>query len=399
MALPRLGLLGRRRHPAQAYSMAKRPGFGLWLKHTWLDILTMAILGAIGLLVYMLRPVPNRSFAVAYPNGEVVYPQFAYPLRKEVVPIWLAAVLAGVIPIFFFALMQIRVRSFWDFNNAVLGLLYSLITAAVFQVFIKWLIGGLRPHFLDVCQPDPALLQPGNGFRSLYYTREICTGDEKQINDALESFPSGHTTAAFAGFVFLYLYLNAKLKVFSNYHPSLWKLALIYAPILGAVLIGGALTIDKFHNWYDILAGAIIGTIFAFSAYRMTYAAIWDWRYNHIPLSRVAPYDYGVPSVGSAELPTYAVATRKANWGTPDAALGSKEAVNGLGSHSTSAAGVPPVARHGSTVAPPAAPHGSSVAGREAAAPSHPPIGSTGGAFMEPRRPVGAPARDAGNIV
>lgn len=44
--------------------------------------------------------------------------------------------------------MQIRIRSFWDINNAILGLLYSLITAAVFQVFLKWLIGGLRPHFL-----------------------------------------------------------------------------------------------------------------------------------------------------------------------------------------------------------------------------------------------------------
>jgi len=49
------------------------------------------------------------------------------------------------------ACMQLRIRSFWDFNNAVMGLLYSLINAAVFQVFLKWLIGGLRPHFLAVC--------------------------------------------------------------------------------------------------------------------------------------------------------------------------------------------------------------------------------------------------------
>lgn len=54
----------------------------------------------------------------------------------------------------------------------------------------------------------------------IMYDRKICTGDEKEINDSLESFPSGHTTAAFAGFIFLYLYLNAKLKVFANYHPA-----------------------------------------------------------------------------------------------------------------------------------------------------------------------------------
>lgn len=91
------------------------------------------------------------------------------------------------------------------------------------------------------------------------YDRTICTGDPDEIDDSLESFPSGHSTAAFAGFVFLYLYLNAKLKVWSNYHPAMWKLIAIYAPILGATLIAGALTIDEYHNWYDRLAGAIIG--------------------------------------------------------------------------------------------------------------------------------------------
>lgn len=149
--------------------------------------------------------------------------------------------------------MQIRVRSFWDVNNATIGLLYGLISAAVFQVFLKWLIGGLRPHFLAVCQPDITRIAnqyDAKGYKELYFTRDICTGDTDLIDDSLESFPSGHTTAAFAGFVYLYLYLNAKLKVFSNYQPAMWKLVAIYAPILGAVLIGGALTIDEFHNWY-----------------------------------------------------------------------------------------------------------------------------------------------------
>ncbi|KAF9278206.1 hypothetical protein BGZ88_000725 [Linnemannia elongata] len=304
------------------YSTQTRPKFGQWLKGTWLDILTMIIMGAIGLGVYAARPAPNRSFAVTFSDGEIVYPEFAYPLRKEIVPIWLAAFLAAVIPILGILIMQVRVRSFWDVNNAIMGLLYSLISAAVFQVFVKWLIGGLRPHFLDVCKPDTSLASDAGynrkGFQQLYFTREICTGDTKQINDSLESFPSGHSTAAFAGFVFLYLYLNAKLKVFSNYHPAMWKLIVIYAPVLGAVLIGGALTIDKFHNWYDVVAGAAIGTVMAFSAYRMTYAAIWDWRYNHIPLNRNAPFPYlqqGGESVGG-------VFTRKAGWGNAAGGLG-----------------------------------------------------------------------------
>jgi diacylglycerol diphosphate phosphatase/phosphatidate phosphatase len=269
-----------------------RPTFGQWIKATALDIITMAIMGAIGLGVYMAKPAPSRSFPVSFSDGEVVYPQFAYPLRNEIVPIWAAALLAFFVPFLVFLIVQIRARSFWDVNNATIGLLYSLISAAVFQVFIKWLIGGLRPHFLAVCKPViPANFIPhgnaANGFRSIMFDKSICTGDEKQINDSLESMPSGHTTAAFAGFVYLYLYLNAKLKVFSNYHPAMWKLIAIYAPILGACLIGGALTIDEFHNWYDIFAGAVIGTVMAFSAYRMTYAAVWDFRCK---LSRIPPF-------------------------------------------------------------------------------------------------------------
>lgn len=282
-----MGLFNRRQHDDAAdhstprhhggnqayYSMATRPSFGQWLRYTWLDIVTMACMGAIGLgvssssrlhinsllllltiyQVYEAHPAPTRSFPVTFSDGEVVYPQFAYPYRKEIVPIWAAAMLGSLVPIFVILVMQIRIRSFWDANNAIIGLLYSLITAAVFQVFLKWLIGGLRPHFLTVCQPDTSLIKnqyDATGYNQLYFTRDICTGDPNTIDDSLESFPSGHTTAAFAGFVFLYLYLNAKLKVFSNYHPAMWKLIVIYAPILGAVLIGGALTIDEFHNWY-----------------------------------------------------------------------------------------------------------------------------------------------------
>jgi membrane-associated phospholipid phosphatase len=290
------------------------------LKFTWVDILTMIAMGAVGLGVYEAKPAPSRSFPVTFTDGEIVYPEFAYPLRHEIVPIWLAALLASIIPIFIILCMQVRIRSFWDCNNAILGLLYSLIGAAVFQVFVKWLIGGLRPHFLSVCDPDPAKVatQGGQGFRGIMFQRDICRGDINQIDDSLESMPSGHSTAAWAGFLYLYFYLNAKLKIFSNHHPAFWKLIALYAPILGATLITGALTIDEFHNWYDCLAGAIIGSVFAISAYRMVYASVWDFRFNHIPLTRHTPFTYGAGAAGAGGFES-TVFTRKAGWGYEEA--------------------------------------------------------------------------------
>ena len=72
----------------------------------------MVIMGAIGLGVYEAHPAPSRSFPVTFADGEVVYPEFAYPLRHEIIPIWLAALLGSLVPIFIILCMQIRIRGF-----------------------------------------------------------------------------------------------------------------------------------------------------------------------------------------------------------------------------------------------------------------------------------------------
>jgi diacylglycerol diphosphate phosphatase/phosphatidate phosphatase len=88
------GMFGRKEpkmttHGAPSHNT--RPTFGQWIKATWLDIITMAIMGAIGLGVYMADPAPSRSFPVIFQDGEIVYPEFAYPLRNGNVLAWLSA--------------------------------------------------------------------------------------------------------------------------------------------------------------------------------------------------------------------------------------------------------------------------------------------------------------------
>ncbi|GAA5831664.1 hypothetical protein JCM5353_000997 [Sporobolomyces roseus] len=266
----------------------QRPTVGEWFKTYYVDLLTMAAIGAVSLGVYEADPAPTRSFPITFSDGEIVYPQFAYPLRKNIIPIWAAALIAFFVPFVSFGLVQIRVRNFEDFNTATFGVLFSLINAACFQVFIKWLIGGLRPHFLAVCKPVITDVV-GNGFLNIMYDRSVCTGDKNEINDSLESMPSGHSTAAWAGLLFLSLYLNGKLKVFADYRPQFWKMIAFFAPLLGAFLIAGSLTIDEYHHWYDVLIGSLIGSSSALAAYRMSYASIWDFRFNHLPLPRNPP--------------------------------------------------------------------------------------------------------------
>jgi diacylglycerol diphosphate phosphatase / phosphatidate phosphatase len=132
--------------------------------------------------------------------------------------------------------------------------------------------------------------------------------------EALESFPSGHTTSSFAAAVFLSLYLNAKLKLLANYQPHFWKLIIVLAPILGATIQGGVLTIDGFHHGHDVVTGAIIGTLFALFAYRMMYAALFDFRFNHIPLSKHRGFLYH-DGDGNYASRYDTVFTHKAGWG------------------------------------------------------------------------------------
>lgn len=69
---------------------------------------------------------------------------------------------------------------------------------------------------------------------------------------------------------------------------------------------------------YDCFAGAVIGTVMAFSAYRMVYASVWDFRFNHIPLTRHTPFSYGAGAAGAGGFET-TVFTRKAGWGYEEA--------------------------------------------------------------------------------
>ncbi|KAF5376542.1 hypothetical protein D9757_008263 [Collybiopsis confluens] len=340
----------------------------VWLRLHGVDLITMALMGALGLGIYEAPPAPSRSFPVYFQNGEVVYPQFAYPLRKEIVPIWAAALIAFFVPFFFFSLFQVRRRSLNDWMTTTMGLLKSLITAAVFQVFLKWLIGGLRPHFLSVCQPNiqanatntglgtvvarqapthrsPSIRNAGKClslnpvstvryfiFASLMYDRTVCTGNKDDINDSLESFPSGHSTAGWAGLFYLALYFNAQLKVLSAHNPAYWKMILMLAPLLGATLISGALTIDEFHNWYDVLAGAIIGISTALIAFRQTFASIFDFRFNHILLPRTTSLFHQRPLLSNGvhyPFYTYRIATEELPFTREGGWAQGQEALNG----------------------------------------------------------------------
>ena len=120
------------------------------------------------------------------------------------------------------------------------------------------------------------------------------------------SFPSGHSSAAFAGFGFLALYLNAKLKIICrNMNANLaespkqqesaqvqqgqtngiahWKLIIWILPWLVAVLIAASKVRDGWHHPADVIFGGVVGILFAHMAFHCVYRGVYDGRVNHLP--------------------------------------------------------------------------------------------------------------------
>ena len=186
---------------------------------------------------------------------------------------------------------QFWMQSFDDFAYGVLGLAYSMVTGTCFQVILKKTIGGLRPHFLAVCQPVIPPIDEGSGvgYENVMWTAEqICTGDAKKIKNALESFPSGHSEVAFAGMAYLAIYLFAHLQIRSitRKRGSYWRMLFVIAPLLFATYLASTLVLGYHHHGYDVIFGALIGWVMALFGYRMVFRSVCNARWNTVPVAR-----------------------------------------------------------------------------------------------------------------
>ncbi|KAH6644607.1 phosphatidic acid phosphatase type 2/haloperoxidase [Boeremia exigua] len=265
------------------------PPFATWARRCWPDVLTQLLCLLVAELVYLFgAPLMPRVFplyagversAWGIAHGRARQAEYVNTLVSAVVSFAVPAGVMGAVGLW-------RVRAFWESNAAMMGLGYALATATLFQSFIKWFVGGLRPHFLD-------------------YTAAVCTGDAKAVKEAQMSFPSGHSSAAFAGFGFLALYLNSKLNVVGRKPDHAretlesgdeersserdgretrhCKLLVWALPWLVALLIAASKVRDGWHHPVDVLFGAIVGTLFAHMAYHCVFRGVYDGRVNHLP--------------------------------------------------------------------------------------------------------------------
>ncbi|KIX96320.1 uncharacterized protein Z520_08098 [Fonsecaea multimorphosa CBS 102226] len=290
---PRMPLSSHTRSFAAALKPDKAtlPRLGQYLKafflDHWLDLVCILAIAGVTGVIWIIPARPPLLFPLLSPDGATYNPSIGYPYLTPIFSSLLTGILCGFVPLVVILLSQIFIRSFADFSSATLGLLYSLVTGTCFQVILKKSIGGLRPHFLSVCNPVVPNGYVGSGYNGMMYrVGDVCTGSPKDIDNAVQSFPSGHSEIAFAGLGYLSLYLFAHLRIGDASRPrkrGFWRMILVLTPILFATYISSTLVLGYHHHVHDCLFGAAIGCLTATLGYRIAFRSLLDARMNWRP--------------------------------------------------------------------------------------------------------------------
>jgi len=204
--------------------------------------------------------------------------------RESTVPAWEVFVIAGAlcaIP----PILELILRPPYRTKKRALliaaRIIVSYITQGLVTLFateaLKVAIGGLRPDFASLC------LGAANVPPSAYNTTVIlsdaeCTPDPDvtaaMLRDARLSFPSGHTSGAFAYAFFMTFYI---VHISVRLRPA-WAMSLVQliatAPIVYAGYVGASRLNDNKHHFIDVVGGGLIAMFFAMIFFAKTMRGI-----------------------------------------------------------------------------------------------------------------------------
>ncbi|KIW23358.1 uncharacterized protein PV07_11565 [Cladophialophora immunda] len=255
------------------------------------------------------RPFSLTDAAIAYPN------------KPDIVSIPVVFVVALLAPAGIIAVVNFGGLAFksnpnrtgkdgwrkvvWEVHVGWLGLCAALATTLFVTAGLKDMVGKPRPNLLARCAPDLSSISQyivggfGNSLNSeaeSLVSSGICRqSDKRLLDDGFAAFPSGHSSFSSAGMVYLSLWLYARfssgipspditpqrgLRESDSWGtvawakqkqaaPSLWRIAVTLAPIFAALFICASRYADFHHAGFDIISGAVIGTVIGWASFRL----------------------------------------------------------------------------------------------------------------------------------
>ncbi|KAJ2160394.1 hypothetical protein GGF46_002284 [Coemansia sp. RSA 552] len=221
-----------------------------------------------------------QSFSVD--DKSIAYPYLPPDQQTVTVPMLFTVSIA--VPAFVIVAFALGLRrSMHDLHVGLLGLFMGVSLTLMFTNCLKNVVGRPRPSLLARCLPEPPkhpLADPPLGLSTV----SICTQhDIGVLNEGFRSFPSGHTSLAFAGMTYLTLFLGAKLHLFDR-RGHTYKSFVVFLPLVVAATVGATRVADYWHHSTDVFVGAAIGLGTAAFSYHQYYPLLIS---NHCEV----PYD------------------------------------------------------------------------------------------------------------
>ncbi|KAM0707607.1 hypothetical protein Q7P35_004252 [Cladosporium inversicolor] len=160
-------------------------------------------------------------------------------------------------------------RSAHKTHVVLLGLCLSLLTTSFLTDIFKNAIGRPRPDLIARCKPDPST--PHNTL----VTISVCTeADGHLLQDGWRSYPSGHSSFAFAGLGWLSLFLASQTHCLRP-RASHITVLLCLAPLVGAALIAISRLEDYRHDVFDVVSGSVLGAVVTTFNWRRYFPSLW----------------------------------------------------------------------------------------------------------------------------
>ncbi|PBP27359.1 PAP2 superfamily protein [Diplocarpon rosae] len=336
-----------------------RTGFSKLLIASYvIDWIMIILIAGVGAVFHTISP-NKRPFSLT--NPEISYPHVNHE-TVSIVTVGLAAFGGPAAIIFLVCLflvpgptvssttpqLLIWKRKLWEWHTGWLGLALSSASAFLITNGLKNLIGKPRPDLISRCQPDIdnisdysySVFATGTVFESFnVVSAEICTQtDHSLLDDGFRSFPSGHSSFAAGGLIYLSLFLASKLAITLPFlasssdatrlsafpsrlykraaeersrgsrdnssdsldepsghddeiiaarneaaGPPVYLLVIAVIPFFASIYVAATRYSDFRHHGFDILFGYLIGTV----------CALFSFRYYHLPINQGAGWSWG----------------------------------------------------------------------------------------------------------
>ncbi|CAG9829491.1 unnamed protein product [Diabrotica balteata] len=162
-------------------------------------------------------------------------------------------------------------------SEATVGATLTLLVTSIGKV----LVGEHRPHFLTTCQPDTAENCSIGTFIETFTCKSTEFAPSFLVDSSL-SFPSGHSSIAwYIGIFSAYVVHVRMTTVNSGYimRPFLISFCLTWSMVCSLSRIT-----DRRHHWWDVLAGTVLGIVFAAYTIKVMHEKIKE---NNVPICSI----------------------------------------------------------------------------------------------------------------